>query len=286
MAFEFRGAGALDYYPCRYGTSRLVFRGPRRRLEGDYVVALGGSATYGRFVARPYPVLLERTLGVTVVNFGCKNAGTDVFLNDEAVIEACRGARAVVVQITGAQNLSNRFYTVHPRRNDRFVRATPALLCLYPEVDFTEFNFTGHMLQSLHARAPDRFETLVEELKAVWQERMAALIAAVARPVLLLWLADHAPGDGLGADFLGADPLLVDADMLSRLLPLVAGHEVVVPSPAARARGTADMIFDQTKASAAAALPGPLAHAEVAQALTPRLRHLLLPGSAAGPHQA
>lgn len=284
MAFEFRGAGALDYYPCRYGTSRLVFRGPRRRLEGDYVAALGGSATYGRFVARPYPAILERALGMTVVNFGCMNAGVDVFLNDEAVMEACRGARAVVVQITGAQNLSNRFYAVHPRRNDRFVRATPALVGLYPEVDFTEFNFTGHMLQSLHARAPDRFETLVEELKAIWLERMAALIAAVARPVVLLWLADHAPGDGVGADFLGAEPLLVDADMLARLLPFVAGLAVVVPSPAAQARGTAEMIFEPAEACAAAALPGPLAHAEIVQALVPGLRRLLSPSEPAGLH--
>ncbi|MGF6859831.1 hypothetical protein ABIE69_000386 [Rhodobacteraceae bacterium MBR-64] len=283
MAFEFRGAGALDYYPCRYGTSRLMFRGPRRRLKGDYVAALGGSATYGRFVARPYPALLERALGMTVINFGCMNAGVDVFAHDDAVLDACRGARAVVVQITGAQNLSNRFYAVHPRRNDRFVRGTAALAALYPEVDFTEFNFNRHMLQTLRARAPDRFEAVVAELKSVWVERMAALIGAIARPVLLLWLADHAPGDAARACLADAEPLFVDADMLARLQPLVAGVQVVVPSAAAQARGTTDMIFLETEASAAAALPGPLAHSEAAQALAPRLRQILLPPDPAGP---
>ncbi len=64
-----------------------------------------------------------------------------------------------VIQVMGAHNMSNRFYAVHPRRNDRFLRAS--LGCcktIYPEVDFTEFNFTRHMLTALatHSRGPVR----------------------------------------------------------------------------------------------------------------------------------
>ncbi len=35
----------------------------------------------------------------------------------------------------GAQNLSNRFYAVHPRRNDRFLRASTLMKTIFREVD-------------------------------------------------------------------------------------------------------------------------------------------------------
>lgn len=275
MAYEYRGAEALDYFPCRYGASRLSFRGPRRKLTGDYIAMLGGSATYGRFVRDPYPALVEAALDLPVANFGCMNAGLDVFLHDEAVLEACRGARAVVVQITGAQNLSNRFYTVHPRRNDRFVRARRALIGLYPAVDFTEYNFTRHMLQGLHARAPSRFAAVVAELRAVWVERMEALMRAVGGPVILLWIADQTPPPADGPVSFDAEPLFVDRDMLARVIPLAAGMLETTPGPRARAEGTRGMVFEEIDAPVAAALPGPIMHEEVAQALLPTLRDLL-----------
>ena len=59
MAFENPGQGALDYFPCRYGHSKLLFRGPRRKLDGAYCAVLGGSETYGKYVREPYPALIE-----------------------------------------------------------------------------------------------------------------------------------------------------------------------------------------------------------------------------------
>ena len=54
-----------------------------------------------------------------------------------------------MIQVSGAQNLSNRFHAVHPRRNDRFLRASTLLKTIYRDVDFTEFNFTRHLLTTL-----------------------------------------------------------------------------------------------------------------------------------------
>jgi hypothetical protein len=63
-----------------------------------------------------------------------------------------------VVQVLAVQNLSNPYYTVHPRRNDRFLRASARLQNLYQDVDFTEFHFTRHMLQTLQMVSAPRFE--------------------------------------------------------------------------------------------------------------------------------
>lgn len=276
MAYEYAGDAALDYFPCRYGPSKLLFRGPRRRLEGAYAAVIGGTETYGKFVADPYPALVERALGLPVVNFGYMNAGTDVFVGEPVVIDACRQAKVTVIQIMGAQNLSNRFYAVHPRRNDRFLRASALMKTIFPEVDFTEFHFTRHMLSVLKGRSAGNFALVEEELKAAWLARMRILLQKIDSATVLLWItgasgADpHGPGDGLGHE-----PLLVDAGMVAEVRPFACDLVTITPSDAALAAGTAGMQFAPLDAPVAAAMPGPRVHAEIAGALLPAMQRLL-----------
>lgn len=277
MAYEYAGAAALDYSPCRYGQSRVLFRGPPRRgLDGAFAAAVGGTETYGKFVAEPYPALLEPALGLPVVNFGCMNAGIDVFAGEPVVLDACSRARVTVIQLMGAQNLSNRFYAVHPRRNDRFLRASAAMKATFPEVDFTEFHFTRHMLSVLKERAAGRFAAVVEELKAAWVLRMRGLLGRIDRPVVLLWITGAAGAASQGlCDGLGHEPLFVDAGMVAAIRPLAGDLVTVAPSAAALAAGTRGMQFATLDEPAAAAMPGPRVHAEIAAALAPALARFL-----------
>ena len=119
--------GGLDYQYCHYGSSRLLFRGPAAKTEGPYVAALGGSTTFGKFVTQPWPVLLEKVTGLRTVNLGCMHAGATAFVDDPTLISICSHARATVLQITGAHCLDNSYYSLHPRRNDRFIDATTKL---------------------------------------------------------------------------------------------------------------------------------------------------------------
>lgn len=272
MSFAFPGETSLDYVPCRYGRSKLLFRGPRRDLASPYVAVLGGGESYGKFVARPYPALVEDAFGQPVVNFGAVNAGPDAWTQDAALAEiACR-ARVTVVQVTGAQNLTNRFYAVHPRRNDRFLRASPLLASIYREVDFTEFNFTRHMVQSLHRASPEKFALLADELRAAWVARMTALLPRLGARVVLLWMAGHRPDQATA--WPDGDPMLVDRPMIEALRPRVAAVVEVVFSRQAQAEGTKGMIYPPLAEPAARAMPGPAQHAEVAAALGPVLAEL------------
>lgn len=263
------GAGALDYFPCHYGQSRAVFRGPQRDLSGPYIVALGGSSTFGKYVARPYPALVEQATGHPVANLGGLNTGPDFYLSDPAALRVASRARLAVVQITGADALSNPFYTVHARRNDRFLAATPALRALYPEVDFAEIHFTRHLLLVLARTDAARFSRLRDALQANWLARMRQLLAHLPLRRVLLWLADgRPPARATDLDH-ACGPLLVDAGMLATLRPAVSALVEAVPSPAARAEGLARMQFPQTEADQARHLPGPAAHDEVAALLGP-----------------
>lgn len=276
MAFKHPGPYAPGHPPVRYGTSKLTFRGPERDVSGRYIACLGGTETRGADIDAPWPTILEDGLGLPCVNFGWPNAGPDAFLNDEGIMTLGNGADAVILQILPTMNLSNPYYTVHPRRNDRFLCGTAKLRALYPDVDFTEFHFTRHMMRRLSTLAPDRFAQLRQALQDVWIARMQALLARIAPPVVLLWFGNHPPGDGTLSAEISDDPAFVSRDMLQAVRPGADQVVEVVISPDARAESTPHPVNPSTKEGAdSARLPGPLAHREAARALLPAVQTVL-----------
>jgi hypothetical protein len=275
------------YAPCRYGASRLLFRGPRRPLDGRHVAFVGGTETFGKFLDAPFPALVEEMTGLPCVNLGQANGSVDVMLGDETVLAACRDAQLTVVQVTGAPNMSNRFYTVHPRRNDRFLRASSVLRAIFPEVDFTDFCFTRHLLTQLHAAAPDRFAILSEELQAAWLARQRTFLTAIGPKTILLWFSSHLPSDVPWEERenpLGIEPLFVTRRMIDSLRPLVRAVVMVQPSVRAALPAREGLAPSPAEAAAAAAgLMGAAAHREAARALADAIRVAMGHGPTDGP---
>jgi len=275
MTYENLGQGALDYFPCRYGKSKLLFRGPRKKMAGEFIAMIGGTETYGKFIEKPFPTLVSEAMEIECVNFGCVTAGVDVFANEMPVIEACSKARVTVIQAIGAQNMSNRFYAVHPRRNDRFLRASTLMKTIFREVDFTDFSFTKHLLTTLQTLSEERFSIVRDELKEAWIARMKLLLDKIEGKTILLWFADHQPKEGAPKEGLGGDPIFVDRRMIEEIRPYVTEVVEVVPSDAALAQGTEGMVFSPMEKPAAQELMGPAAHAEAAQALLRPLSQMI-----------
>jgi hypothetical protein len=271
MSYLRQGASPLNYNQCRYEGSKLKFRGPRRRLEGEYAVFLGGSETYGKFIAHPFPDLVEVQTGLKCVNFGWPNAGVDAFLNDPSLLQAARGARVKVVQLPCAQNMTNRYYSVHPHRNDRFVQASDLLRELYDEVDFIDFHFTRHMLGHLAETSPERFTLIRQELQAVWIARMKTLLERITSPVILLWFSARRPEEENDSLNVSNDPVLVTRDMIEALRPMASDIAEVTASAAAVSQGTIGMVYSDLEAPAASELLGPAAHQEAAEILSPMI---------------
>lgn len=273
MSFDALSPGGLDYLPCLYGHSKVLFRGPRRNLDVPYVACLGGTTTYGKYIATPFPDLVEADLGLTCANLGALNAGIDLVVADPHLQAISANACVTVLQVTSPRNMSNRYYRVHPRRNDRFVEASALLRAIYREVDFAEFNFTNHMLQRLHHISPERFQTVVDELQAAWSARMALLLDQISGNTVLLWVAAHKPPEtALDID---AEPAFVTRRMIDELRSLVTEYVEVTASIEARAAGTEGMVFAPMEKAAAATMMGPLLHREVADALVPVLNDLI-----------
>jgi hypothetical protein len=274
MAYEQPGGGPLDYHPCRHGNSKLLFRGPKRAIRERYCAIIGGSETYGKYVRDPYPALVERVLGRMVLNLGCMNAGADVLLNEPVFLDLAAPADVTVIQVLGAHNLSNRFYSVHPRRNDRFLHASHVLRTLYPEVDFTEFHYTRHLLQTLRRVSIARYELIEQELKAAWVARMRQTLHMIPGPTVLLSIGDHRAHSPIRSDLWPA-PFFIDAEMLANVGRKASALVRFQPSAAACSAGTEGMFFAPLDAPAAAELPGPQVHAEIAETLAPVLARYL-----------
>lgn len=280
MSFNQRGQMPLDYETVTYSGSVLRFRAPWVDMAQPFVLCLGGSETFGRFLHAPYPAQISDTLGVPVLNMGVMNAGLDVALNDVAIRRAVGEAQAIVLQVTGAQNMTNRFYSVHPRRNDRFVKATSILRTIYRDVDFTEFHFTRHLLTHLKTLSEDRFAILREELQIAWRARMLRFIRDAKVPVHLLWIANRSPGQPEPSDALGSDPLFVTSEMVEAVAEEAASLTCAVAEASIHENATRGMFYASREEAAARALPGPDVHAQAARALAAKLAEAV-PKSAA-----
>lgn len=147
-------------------------------------VALGGALTLGQGIASPFADILAAVSGQPVLNLGCAHAGPDALLGSEVLALAAK-ADTAILELPPLRNLSNAFYCVHPRRNDRFVAPTPLLTALFPEMDFTGIHFTHHLVQTLAATCEDRFGEVASALRRRWRERMSALVDRLPRTILL-----------------------------------------------------------------------------------------------------
>jgi hypothetical protein len=275
MAYQNSGDGVLNYFPCRYGHSKLLFRGPKKKLDQDYIAFVGGTETYGKFVEAPFSEAVGAAMNITPVNLGCVNAGTDVFLTDEAVMEICAESKVTVLQISGAQNMSNRFYVVHPRRNDRFLRASTLLKTIYREIDFTDFNFTRHLVSTLETVSEEKFAMVRQELKDAWVARMRTMIQKMPNDLVLLWVSDHSPDDVQACNTIGSDPLFVDRYMIEQIRPLVKAVVEVVGAPEEIEQGYELMSFSDLDAMSAKEMLGPVVQVKVAKALQTALAKII-----------
>lgn len=267
----------LLYDTYRYGRARQRFRAPRPDLDQPYVACIGASETFGKFVADPFPTLLEQRLDLTVANFGTPGAGVGFFQRDPILLETCSNARVCVIQIMGAWAMSNRLYEVRKRRNERIKEVSSMMRMLYPDVDFDQFRYAHNMLNRLHMLDEQKFKAVEMELRASWISRMRDLLESIETRKVLFWFSERSP-DHQMAMHSGRDrmksPAFVDRDMLEAVSPHADALVEYVATPEA-VEGTDDDYRHPPEATAAArAHPTPGMHREASEMLESVVRDL------------
>ncbi len=274
MSYHQTGAAVPEDSVCQYGTSKLQFRGPRRALDGSYLACIGGDETFGRFVDSPFAAVLEGQLDRKCVNFGSLLCGIEALCSDAQLLELANKAELCVVQLPGALGQSNRFYRVHPRRNDRFLSPTPDLLSLYPEADFTDVHFVRHLLNRLHAYSDARFEVVAHELRLRWRDSLTAFLQQLQPPVILLCLQTEGEIARENAGALGCEPVFVEAAMVEELAPFCEDIVVTTVRLSGDSDELEDMLFGTLQQPMAAHMLGPATHRNIADVLSQSIRNL------------
>ncbi len=225
------------------------------------MACVGGDETFGRFLEQPYPALLEQRLGCDCVNFGSVFCGVEALSTDRGLRDLVARAHLCILKAPDIPGQTNRFYRVHPRRNDRFVEPTKDLLSLYPDMDFTNVHFVGHLLKLLQAKNDARFETVRQELRAGWVRRCSTLLREIDVPVVLLWLRVRRHHDQ------AHELVPVDAASVAELQPFCASVVEMPVSVSGESDHLEDLLFGTLQQPMAEHMLGPSAHRAIANQL-------------------
>lgn len=247
--------GEIDLY--RFGRSNQIYRGPKPSLKRPYISFIGGSEPFGKFVSVPFPKLVQRNIKQTCVNWGTPGAGPGFFLKDPILLEACSNSSICVIQVMDAAPLSNRMYSVFPRRNMRLRGVSEALKSLYPDINFDNFKYVNAMLRKLKETDTAAYEVVVAEQRAAWLARMLELLEDIETQKVLLWLMPKNTNESLVND----DMIGVVSKRVDRLI------KVSVPE-----KRRADLFGSASKDSGWMTRS---VHAQVADAVGPELVALL-----------
>lgn len=190
----------------------LRIRGPRpARLEpGGYFVCLGAAQTFGRFCARPFPILLQERLGLPVLNISHGGAGPSFFAqHPQPLLRCLNGARFVVLQVMSGRSESNSLFESkgvgHYRRR----------------ADGVELGADEAFDDLLRTQPRAVVSRVVQETQDNWLASYRRILAGLTVPSILFWFSSRRPAyrktyDSVGGLF-GEYPQLIDAESL-RLL--------------------------------------------------------------------
>ncbi|WP_234899569.1 DUF6473 family protein [Ruegeria lacuscaerulensis] len=272
MSYYQTGSGVPEDAVCRYSGSRLWFRGPERSLDTPYMACIGGTETFGRFVETPFASVLEDKLDRRCLNLGSLFCGVDALCRDSGLQSLMDKAELCVLQAPDLLGQSNRFYRVHPRRNDRFLAATDDLISLYPDVDFADVNFVHHLMALLRDHQDARFEAVADELRRNWLKQMRALLEKLDVPVILLCL--QVVGQSDGGDPADEADVPLSLGLLDAVRPFCAAIVRETVSVSGQSDELEDMLFGTLQQPMAEYMIGPAAHRTIAEALAGPIRDL------------
>lgn len=260
MSYQSMAASGAAEPLCRYGQSKLWFRGPKRALDDPFVACLGGEETFGRFVETPFVAGLEKRLKRQCLNLGSLFCGVEALCQDKGLVQLANSADICVLQLPGMAGQTNRFYRVHPRRNDRFTGPTQDLVDLFPEVDFTDIHFVRHLLCRLHKTSATRFSMVADELRQSWTNKLESFLCSVTPPVVLLCLN------------MESDTVFDPAPLEPAMLEALKGHCARSVRMGVHTSGTSDnledLLFGTLQQPMAEHVIGPATHRKIADKLS------------------
>jgi hypothetical protein len=275
----------VDYqYANLPGTDANVqslVRGPvPTDLSADFIACIGGAHTLGRFVQSPYPALLQKQMGIPVLNLGHGGGKPEFYLQSKGFIEVINKAKCVVIQVMSARGSPNRFLkpTSHAHNMMKLAEGIVS--------DKNPLFVDAAYRKLLQQREPQAVREAINETRAHWLAEMGDLLDRISIQKVLFWFSVRTPAYVEGFDsahtLLGDYPHLVNEAMIDALKFKV--HEYV---ECVTEEGLPNALRDRNSGALVAVLPwqsdpghnhyypSPEMHAAACDALMPAVRKVL-----------
>ncbi len=235
---------AYDFYDLPH--NGVTLRGPLPDFDKPFVAVWGSSEIFGKYVEQDLCHHMSQQMEHQVVNFGIMNAGVDVMAWRHLFGYWSRRAQMNIVQTLPARHRNNAYYKVHPIRNDRLISVSNDLKRMFPEVNFLEMYFVGHLWEALTQTCPERARVVSQTIDDEGQRHFAQMI-------------QEAPPRTIA--------LHIDGPSYHRSTCPLIEHLTYTPSREVLLKGQLGMVFHEFERAAACRSLSAVAHAELARYL-------------------
>jgi hypothetical protein len=213
MSIEYQRADAhlVDYDLYDLPEVGRSTRGPP--VRGDsYIACVGSAHTFGRFVRRPYPLLLSEALGGETLNLGFGAAGPSFFLNSPGLLDHIGRAQVVIVQVLSGRSQGNSLLDLSNHGIHGFSGAMGS------ETSVRDF-YTW-----LLSQGPATVRSVLAETRANYVAATQELLWRIKPPKILFWFSVRTPDYVEKFElpirkFFGAFPQFVNRAMIDALRP-------------------------------------------------------------------
>ncbi len=175
----------------------FAVRGPLRPPQTDVprrtVACLGSAATFGRHVRKTYSALLAESTGAHVINLGTAGGYPERYLQEPKILELCRQADLVVLELMAAKSYATDFYT--PVEGHRgFGMVAESFAATNQIKSSLRFGVKSVSRTKAHAWAArnlsrEELEKIRQQMLGPYRRDACTLIRSIGRPVVMLWLS-------------------------------------------------------------------------------------------------
>ena len=93
---------------------KICFGVRKKSCKHSYGVCLGRADTFGGKVPDPFSAMLEREMGMRILNLGAQHSGAGFYTEDDAIHEIIENAQVIFIEAPSVVNQSNPFTACIP----------------------------------------------------------------------------------------------------------------------------------------------------------------------------
>lgn len=213
----------LIEYPTYY-YKKMEFRGEEPNLNKEFIACLGSAHTFGRYIERPFPDLLQDNLNMQVLNLGRPAGQPYLCCTENNLLDLVNKSKLCIIQVFSAR-FSNNSEVRYIGHNHFEYNGTEIPTMEYWKGKLSKYNNNAEkMIQ-------ESIETYIKDMKELFDK--------IKVPKILFWFSKRKPGSlfdpkqkhkSKSNKFYGSFPQLVDNNTILKLKDYVDAYVEVCSS--------------------------------------------------------